>query len=74
MRHRLIQLLPVLENSTLRLLQRDSGPACVGQIVLNATGRRGFADDADLKKTPLHAFHVEHGGAQMSLTWISPGR
>ena len=23
---------------------------------------RGFADQADLKKTPLHDFHVEQGG------------
>ena len=23
---------------------------------------RGFASDADLKKTPLYDFHVEHGG------------
>ena len=29
--------------------------------------RRGYADDADLKKTPLYDFHVEHGGAWAAL-------
>ena len=27
-----------------------------------AWSSRGFASDADLKKTPLYDFHVEHGG------------
>ncbi len=33
---------------------------------------RAFASDADLKKTPLYDFHVEHGGeAHSSVGWIS---
>ena len=32
---------------------------------------RGFADDANLKKTPLYDFHVEHGGARRSSRRLS---
>ena len=62
MRQGLSQLLPRLEASCSTLLQKNSGAACTSQFALTATGRRGFADDADLRKTPLHAFHVENGG------------
>ncbi len=29
---------------------------------LGAASSRAFASEADLKKTPLHDLHVEHGG------------
>ncbi|DBA76327.1 TPA: hypothetical protein ACH3X1_010039 [Trebouxia sp. C0004] len=73
MRHGLLQLLPRLEVSCSTLLQRNSGVACTNQFALNATGRRGFADDADLRKTPLHAFHVENGGKMVPFAgWSMP--
>lgn len=63
MRQGVRHLLPRLDSVGSIWLQQNSGAAaCVGQFTLN-TGRRGFADDANLKKTPLHDFHVENGGA-----------
>jgi len=32
--------------------------------------RRGFADDANLLKTPLYDFHIEHGGKPCD-AWFS---
>ena len=63
MRQGLRQLLPRLDKVGSIWLQQNLGAACVGQFALNTSGRRGFADDASLKKTPLHDFHVENGGA-----------
>ena len=34
-----------------------------------ALSSRGFASDADLKKTPLYDFHVEHGGNKICSLW-----
>ena len=62
MRQNLSQLLPRFEASCSTLLQKNSGAISTSQFALTANGRRGFADDADLKQTPLHAFHVENGG------------
>ena len=64
MRQSLTQLLPRLEASCSALLQRQTGAACTSQFVLSGLGQRTFADAADLKKTPLHAFHVENGGTR----------
>ncbi|DBB11168.1 TPA: hypothetical protein ACH3X3_006622 [Trebouxia sp. C0006] len=73
MRQGLSQLLPRLEASCSTLLQKNSGAACTSQLALTATGRRGFADDADLRKTPLHAFHVENGGKMVPFAgWSMP--
>lgn len=38
-----------------------------------AAARRGFASDADLKKTALHDFHVENGGKMVPFAgWSMP--
>lgn len=62
MRQGLSCLIPRLEASCSTLLQKHCGAACASQSALAGNGRRGFADDADLRQTPLHAFHVENGG------------
>ena len=62
MRSRLTQLLPQLNASGQVLCGRSAVSPCY--TALTASCIRGFADDANLLKTPLHDFHVENGGEQ----------
>ena len=43
-----------------------AGPACTSVLA-----RRGFADDASLKKTPLYDYHVANGGETLAALWTS---
>lgn len=63
MRQGVRHLLPRLDNVRSAWLQQNSRAVFAGQSALSSSGRRSFADDANLKKTPLHEFHVENGGA-----------
>jgi len=53
-----------------QVLPRLSGTGCIGAhgarvapVACQLLGVRAFADEANLLKTPLYDFHVEHGGA-----------
>jgi hypothetical protein len=52
------KLLPLLRSAVLN--GSAEGLSCARACPLLLT--RGFADDAQLLKTPLYDFHVEHGG------------
>ncbi len=54
------RLLPRLQQARSILGQ---GPLPVEPVALGLAHIRGFADEANLQKTPLYDFHVEHGGA-----------
>lgn len=62
MRSRLTQLLPQLNASGQVLCGRSA--VSPYYTALTASCTRGFADDSNLLKTPLHDFHVENGGEQ----------
>lgn len=55
-----------------RLLRTASGANAGAPSVLDII-RRGFADDANLKKTVLYDFHVQHGGKMVPFAgWSMP--
>lgn len=56
----LTHLLPRLANAS-AVSSRAANLAYAGRV-LGATATRTFANDSDLKQTPLHALHVENGG------------
>lgn len=53
-----------MRRASLSILPRISWLASLDKSGFQAAGPlvRGFADQADLKKTPLYDFHVEQGG------------
>ena len=62
MRSRFTQLLPLV-NASNKALYGNCRPTispCYTAVTASVT--RGFADDANLRQTPLHDFHVENGG------------
>ena len=52
----------------LRAGLRSTGSAGHSAAPWCALSSRAFASDADLKKTPLYDFHVEHGGNNDSVS------
>lgn len=72
MRRGLLQILPRLSSSsTASGNQLYAAPAAVARC--STVIGRGFASDADLRKTPLYDLHVEHGGKMVPFAgWSMP--